>query len=54
MQMEQDRQTCTTPQENFKKMWGKHGKSRILIASLHFSMVILWRQLHKDFLKFVN
>jgi hypothetical protein len=30
-------------------MWGKYGKSRILIARLHFSMMILWRQLRKDF-----
>ena len=37
-----------------KKKWGKHGKSRILIARLHFSMVILWRQLHIDFLRFVK
>jgi hypothetical protein len=27
MQMEEDRQTCTTPQENFKQMWVKYGKS---------------------------
>jgi hypothetical protein len=55
MQMEQDRQTFTTPQENSKKkMWGKYGKSQFFSARLHFSMVILCRQLHKDFLMFVN
>ena len=52
--MDEDRQPYTMQQENFKKMWGKYEKSRILIARLHFSMVILWRQLHKDFLRFVN
>ena len=55
MQMEQDRQTCTAPRENFKnKMSSKYWKSRVLIARLHFSMVIIWRQLHQDFLRFVN
>ena len=38
----------------FKKMLHKYGKSRILIASQHFSMVLLWGQLHKDFLRFDN
>ncbi len=52
--MDQEPQTYTTQQENFKKMLGKYGKSRILIASQHFSMVLLWRQLHRDFLRFVN
>ena len=32
----------------------KYEKTRILIASQHFSMVLLWRQLHRDFLRFVN
>ena len=50
----QDHQTWTTQQENFKKKLGKYGKSRILIARQHFSMLFLWRQLHKDFLRFVN
>jgi hypothetical protein len=31
-----------------------YGKSRILIASQHFSMVLLWGQLHKDFLRFAD
>ena len=31
-----------------------YGKSRILIARQHFSMVILWRPLHRDFLRFAN
>ena len=32
----------------------KYGKSRILIARQHFSMVLLWRQLHRDFLRCAN
>ncbi len=52
--MDQDRQTYTMRQEIFKKMLRKYGKSRILIASQHFSMVLLWRQLHRDFLRFDN
>ena len=35
-------------------MLGKYGKSRFLIARLYFSMVLLWRQLHRDFLRFFN
>ena len=38
----------------FKKMRGKDRKSKILIARLPFSMMILWRRLHRDFLRFVN
>ena len=41
-------------QEIFIKMLGKYGKSRILIANQHFSMVLLWRHFHRDFLRFVN
>ena len=52
--MDQDRQTYTMRQEIFKKMLRKYGKSQILIASQHFSMVLLWRQLHRDFLRFDN
>ena len=37
-----------------KKMLRKYEKTRILIASQHFSMVLLWRQLHRDFLRFDN
>ena len=37
-----------------KKMLHKYGKTQILIARLHFSMVVLWGQLHKDFLRFAN
>jgi hypothetical protein len=40
--MDEDHQTCTTEQENFKKMLGKYEKSRILIAMQHFSMALLW------------
>ena len=36
------------------KMLRKTAKSRFLIASQHFSMVLLWRQLHRNFLRFVN
>jgi hypothetical protein len=32
----------------------KTPKSRILIARQHFSMVLLWRQLHRDFTRFVD
>jgi hypothetical protein len=52
--MDQDRQLYTMQQEKFKKMLCKYGKSQILIARLHFSMVLLWRQLHRDFLRFAN
>jgi hypothetical protein len=54
VQMNQDRQIYTTQQENFKKMLGKYEKSRILIAREHFTMVLLWGQLHRDFLRFAN
>jgi hypothetical protein len=54
VEMDQDRQIQTTQQEKFKKMLRKTAKSRFLIASHHFSMVLLWRQLHKDFLRFAN
>ena len=38
-----------------KKCWAtKYGKSQILIVRLHFSMVLLWRQSHRDFLRFAN
>jgi hypothetical protein len=36
------------------KMLGKYGKSLILITIQHFSMVLLWRQLYRDFLRFAN
>jgi hypothetical protein len=52
VEMDQGRQTYTTQQENFKKLLHKYGKSRILNARLHFSMVLLWEQLHKNFLRF--
>jgi hypothetical protein len=54
VEMDQDHQTHRTQQENFKKKLCKYGKSRILIARLHFSMVLLWVQLHWDFLRFAN
>jgi hypothetical protein len=52
--MDQDRQTYTMQQENSKKMLHKYAKTRILIAMQHFSMALLWEQLHRDFLRFVN
>ena len=52
--MDQDPQTYKMQQENFKKKLCKYGKSRFLIARLHFSMVVLWGQLHRDFLRFAN
>ena len=52
--MDQDRRIYRTQQENFKKMLRKYGKSQILMASKHFSMVLLWGQLHRDFLRFAN
>jgi hypothetical protein len=52
--MDQDRQIHTTQQKKFKKMLRKTAKSRILIASQHFSMALLWRQLHRDFLRFAK
>jgi hypothetical protein len=54
VEMDQDRQIYRTQQENFKKKLCKYGKSRILIDSQHFSMVLLWGQVHRDFLRFVN
>jgi hypothetical protein len=44
----------TTQQEIYKTMLGKYGTPRILIARLHFPMVLLWRKLHRDFLRFAN
>jgi hypothetical protein len=35
-----------------KKMLRKYEKSRILMAREHFSMGLLWGQLHRDFLRF--
>jgi hypothetical protein len=32
----------------------KYTKSRILIATVHFFMALLWGQLHRDFLRFAN
>jgi hypothetical protein len=52
--MDQDPQIYRTQQENFKKKLCKCGKSRFLIAREHFSMALLWGQLHRDFLRFVN
>ena len=52
--MDQDRQPYTTQQENSKNILCKYGKSQILITRQHFSMVLLWRQLNKDFLRFAN
>ena len=40
--------------KNSKKMLCKYEKSRILIAMKHFSMDLLWGQLQRDFLRFVN
>ena len=54
VEMDQDCQIYRTQQENFKKKLCKYGKSRFLIARLHFSMVLLWGQLHRDFLRFAN
>ena len=54
VEMDQDPQTYKMQQENFKKKLCKYGKSRFLIARLHFSMVVLWGQLHRDFLRFAN
>jgi hypothetical protein len=52
--MDQEPLIYTTQQENFKKMLGKYEKSIILIARQHFSMALLWGQLHRDFLRYVN
>ena len=55
VEMDQDHQIYRTQQENFKKKkLCKYEKSRILIARQHFSMVLLWEQLHRDFLRFAN
>jgi hypothetical protein len=54
VEMDQEPQIYRTQQENFKKKLCKYGKSRFLIARLHFSMVVLWGQLHRDFLRFAN
>ena len=37
-------------QKNVAQVW----KSQFLIARLHFSMVLLWGQLHRDFLRFAD
>jgi hypothetical protein len=54
VEMDQEPLIYITQQENFKKMLGKYKKSRILIARQHFSMALLWEQLHRDFLRFVH
>jgi hypothetical protein len=59
VRMDQDRQPSTVHQEKFKKMLCKYpvyvyGKSQILIARQQLSMELLWRQLHRDFLRFAN
>jgi hypothetical protein len=41
VEMDQDRRIHAMQQENFTKMLRKTAKSRILIASQHFSMVLL-------------
>jgi hypothetical protein len=54
VEMDQDCRIYRTQQENFKKKLCKYGKSRFLIAILHFLMALLWGQLHRDFLRFAN
>ena len=54
VEMDQDHQTYKMQQENFTKKLCKYGKSRFLIARLHFSMVLLWGQWNRDFLRFAN
>jgi hypothetical protein len=54
VEMDQDSQIYKMQQENSKKMLHKYAKTRFLIARQHFSMALLWRQLHRDFLRFVN
>jgi hypothetical protein len=54
VEMDQEPQIYKMQQENFKTMFGKYGKSRFLIAMEHFSMALLWGQLHRDFLRFAN
>jgi hypothetical protein len=54
VEMDQDPKIYRTQQENFKKMLRKYEKSRFLIAWEHFSMGLLWGQLHRDFLRFAN
>jgi hypothetical protein len=54
VQMDQDRHKPTRRNNKISKMLHKYGKSRILIARQHFSMVLLWRQLHRDFLRFAT
>ena len=54
VEMDQDPQIYKMQQENFKKKLRKTAKSRFLIARPHFSMVLLWGQLHRDFLRFAN
>jgi hypothetical protein len=54
VEMDRGRQTYTMQQNISEKMLDEDGKSRNLIARLHFSMVLLWRQLHRDFPRFAN
>ena len=54
VEMEQEPKIYRTHQENFKQKLCKYGKSWFLIVRQHFSMVLLWGQLHRDFLRFDN
>jgi hypothetical protein len=47
--MDQDPES--TERNKKKKMLRKYEKSRILIAREHFSMALLWGQLHRNFLR---
>jgi hypothetical protein len=55
VEMEQDHQIYRTQQENFKtkvvQVWKITNFDR---QAEHFSMVLLWGQLHRDFLRFAN
>jgi hypothetical protein len=54
VEMDQDPQIYKMQQENFKKKVVQVWKITILIARPHFSMVLLWGQLHRDFLRFAD
>jgi hypothetical protein len=54
VEMDQDHPPAQRNKKISKKMLRKTAKLRILIASQHFSMVLLWGQLHRDVLRFAN
>jgi hypothetical protein len=54
VEMDHDHPIYKMQQENSKKILHKYAKTLIFIARQHFSMALLWGQLHREFLRFLN